>query len=81
MIDALGPAFEDAPPPAPTPSVAIKAARAKLNPVRRPQSVWPLIGAAALCAGAALALAAAVILGPPNFGPDTTVPPPSTPVR
>jgi ABC-type arginine/histidine transport system permease subunit len=53
--------------------VAIKAARAQLNPVRKPDAVWPLIAAAGLCAVSALALATAVILGPPNVGPDVTV--------
>ena len=75
MADILGPLFDEAPE---APAVilvppAIKAARAQLNPVRAPQSVWPLIGAAVLCAGAALALAMAVILGPPNLGPDVTI--------
>ena len=80
MTDIMVPPYEDVPEalPAPTPillsTVAIKAARAQLAPVRRPTSVWPLIGAAVLCAASALALASAVILGPPNLGPDVTIP-------
>ena len=35
--------------------------------------VWQVLSAAVLCAGAALALAMAVILGPPNLGPDVTI--------
>jgi hypothetical protein len=80
MTDRLGALYEEVPeapeaaePPASSVAVAIKAARAQLHPVRRPESVLPLIGAAALCASAALALAAVVILGPPNLGPDVTV--------
>ena len=72
-LDELAP--ERIPEPPLTTPVAIRAARAKLQPVlRQPESVWPLIGAAFLCAGSALALAAAVIMGPPNVGPDVTVP-------
>ncbi|OYX31291.1 MAG: hypothetical protein B7Y99_10490 [Caulobacterales bacterium 32-69-10] len=78
MVDVLGPLFDEEPQPAVARAAvltppAIKAARAQLNPVRAPQSVWPLIGAAVLCAGSAAALVLAVILGPPNFGPDITI--------
>lgn len=80
----MAPLYEELPdgpavasPIAPNPvhigSVAIKAARAQLNPVRAPESVMPLVGAAALCAAAALALVTVVILGPPNLGPDVTI--------
>jgi hypothetical protein len=53
--------------------VSVRAARAKLNAPPRVRSVWPVLGAAALAAGAALMLATAVIIGPPNLGPDLTV--------
>jgi hypothetical protein len=81
MTDAFGPLYQDEPAPPPVAAVAIKAARAKLNAVRAPAPVWPLVGAAALCAGAALALAAAVILGPPNRPPGAPAPTLETPVR
>ena len=52
----------------PTPAVAIRAARAKLNtPVPEPP-IWPLVGAAAFAAASALTLAVAIIIGPPHWG-------------
>lgn len=74
MSDPFGPLYDSelapAPPDDPAPPlapVAIKAARAQLTAVSRRPSVWPLLGAASLCAGAGLALAAVVILGPPGL--------------
>jgi hypothetical protein len=46
--------------------VALGLARAKLKPPIRRRSLWPLLGAAGLAAGAALCLASVVILGPPS---------------
>ncbi len=54
-------------------AVAIRAARAKLNAPPSVGSSWSLVGAAALAAVSALAFAFAVIMGPPQFGPDVTV--------
>jgi hypothetical protein len=45
---------------------ALGVARAKLRPVERREPLWGLLGAAGLAAGAALCLAAVVILGPPH---------------
>jgi hypothetical protein len=59
-----------APLPPPQCAAAIKAARAKLRPHSRRTSIWSLVGAAAFFAGSSLALAAAVILGPPQLGGD-----------
>jgi hypothetical protein len=83
MADSFGALFDDQPEaivaseaPAAVAALcppAIMAARAQLNPVRAPSSVMPLIGAALLCVGAAFCLVCAVILGPPNLGPDITV--------
>lgn len=47
--------------------VTLGLARAKLKPPLARRSMWPLLGAAGLAAGAALCLAAAVILGPPSL--------------
>ncbi len=57
-----------APLPRPPCAAAIKAARAKLRPHYHRTSIWSLLGAAAFFAGSGLALAAAVILGPPQLG-------------
>ena len=40
-------------------------ARALLEPPRRPERVWPVLGAAALLAVSALTFATAMILAPP----------------
>jgi len=45
---------------------ALGVARAKLCPAERREPLWKLVGAAGLAAGAALCLAAVVILGPPH---------------
>ena len=48
-------------------TVAIRAARAKLNAPPKVASVWPVVGAAAFAAVSALTLATAVIIGLPKF--------------
>ena len=60
MADARAP-FRPAPA-----APALGLARAKLTPNVRREPLWKLIGAAGLAAGAALCLAAVVILGPPH---------------
>ena len=56
--------------PEPSPRAGLVEARALLEPSPRPREpVWPLLVAAFFAAGAALALAAAVILGPPQMRP------------
>jgi hypothetical protein len=39
--------------------------RALLNPVRKPERMWPVLGAALLAALSALAFATAMIMAPP----------------
>ena len=47
---------------------AIAAARGLLKaPVEKAGSIWALLGAFALLAGSALALAWAIVMGPPHF--------------
>lgn len=71
MAEPFGPLFPIQPPARADCAVAIKAARAKLRSHPRPTgSVWSLLGAAALFAGAGVAFAAAVILGPPHLAID-----------
>lgn len=50
-------------------ATALALARAKLKPPVRSVSIWRLFGATALCAGAAMGLAAAIIVGPPAANP------------
>jgi hypothetical protein len=47
---------------------AIAAARGLLKPpVEQEGSIWALFGAFALLAGSAMALATAIVMGPPHF--------------
>ena len=48
--------------------LSMQAARARLGAPPRREAVMPALGAAALAAMSALALAGAVILGPPGHG-------------
>jgi hypothetical protein len=44
---------------------AMAQARGLLNPPKRPERIWPVLGAAALLALSALTFATAMILAPP----------------
>jgi hypothetical protein len=65
----VGPLLDNAPDREVRPSrssVALGLARAKLKTPSRKEPLWKLLAGAGLAATAALALAAAVILGPPT---------------
>jgi hypothetical protein len=67
--------FDDIPEARPEPAraeppraaVAIQLARAKLTVAPKSRPIWPVIAAAFFAAVSALALAAAIIVGPPQF--------------